>query len=190
MVFLRQLFSQPQETEMPRDALARLFAPLMPDPDEHSNHLIATALEETAEWLRIGFDSETEKGSLYHAAHYALRSMAGTVRQSTEETPHFALKTEHLSLLRTAACQLGEAALRLESMSAEKANYAPTYVQDRQGNILTVPFIQIYNRPNAAHGAMGERLRMIAEKLETYFTDSAVKPAGERQIGRVPMPPR
>lgn len=175
-------FSSAKTVPVSRRQLADIVAPLMEKRMGMGNAAIAHGWDEAAEWLRIGFDAETDKGSLYHALHTSLRRVADAIRNTPESSITVEIEKIHLQALKAACPQLTEASHSLEIMTRLKTNTAPSIVEDRHGNRLEVPVVQIYNRPYAAHDVAGMKLDEIQDNLERFFEGHPVKPASERQL--------
>lgn len=179
---LSALFNRSQTISIPRQTLAMIVEPFMRKGAEPTNEAIANGFEETAEWLRIGFDCETDKGSMYHALHHSLQRIASAVKSADADVGSFDIKKEYLELIKSTRAQLTEASRYLDQMSKQKANYKPQTVEDRHGNTIVLPFTQIYNRPNAAHDLMGMKLEDVESNFDRLFADVAVKPAANWQL--------
>lgn len=184
MKFLSSIFNfnSPKTMPVSRRQLAELVAPLMPKGGGLGNEALAKGWEETAEWLRIGFDSETDKGSLYHALHTALRRIADSIRSTPENSLTVEVEKRYLEAIRASFHQFGEASHNLDLNSRIAANTPPQIVEDRHGNRLEVPVIQIYNRPYEPHDLAGMKLEDIQENFEKFFAGADIKPASNRQI--------
>jgi len=180
---LLQLFNQQQQIEVPRPALVSIVAPLMPGPgtgtgNAPGNEALAKGWDEAAEWLRIGFDGERDKGMLYEALHFALRSVARSIRQApADDTATITVSRADLAIIRDAYPQFSEATMLLQASENSKKQSPPKIVQDRNGNPLVVPPVQIYNRPHENHAFMAAKLTQMQMELEIFFEDSNIKPA-------------
>jgi hypothetical protein len=182
MNFISNFFNRQITTPVLREDLAEIAGYLMKDPEDHSNESIARGWNEIAEWLRIGFDCESDKGELYHALHQSLKMIASNIKSAPEEAEKIDIQKEYLEAVKSSYGQLQQAAYYLEAMAHLKATTPPTIIEDRKGNKLSVPPIQIYNRPNEDHDLMGVILENIERKLDNYFSKTEIKSASARSL--------
>lgn len=186
---LSTIFTDRETITVSRQQLADIAAPFITAEENPTNEDIAHGWQETAEWLRIGFDCESDKGGLYHMLHYSLRAVADHIKNAPPEMDEFEIKRSILEALKSSYIQLTQASHYLGAMSNQKANHVPTVVQDRHGNDLVVPFTQIYNRPGAAHDLMGMKLEDVVENFDKFFDETPVKLAPRNELYRY-KPPR
>jgi len=180
----------PKTVDISRKQLASLVAPLMIKPSDMSNEAIALGWSEAAEWLRIGFDGESNKGTLYHALHRSLTQVAEAIRNTPENSLTVRIQEQYLRAIKSSYLQFEEAAMELNNNSNRRANTPPQVVQDRHGNSLIVPVIPIWNRPNAPHDLFAMKLQDIRNNMDDYFETSKIKPASDRQmLGMQPYKP-
>jgi hypothetical protein len=185
---LSERFNRPATVSLTRQQLAEVVAPFI-DKNDVTNASLAHGFDEAAEWLRIGFDAETEKGSLYHALHFSLRMIEAQIRNADPLAPAIAVKREYLEAIKASAMQFNEASASLHAMSRQKAEYKPQTVQTRSGHSIEVPFTQIYNRPHAAHNMMGMKLEEVQANFKKLFETVQVKPAADKKLaGYIPKP--
>jgi hypothetical protein len=174
-------FNRPDTVSLTRRQLAEAVAPFI-DKNDVTNASLAHGFDEAAEWLRIGFDAEAEKGSLYHALHFSLRMIREQIKNADPAAPAIAVKREYLEAIKASAMQFSEASATLHAMSRRKAEYTPQTVQTRDGHSIEVPFTQIYNRPHAAHNMMGMKLEEVENNFRALFETVQVSPAADKKL--------
>ncbi len=97
--------SSSKTVTLSRRQLADIVAPLMPQKAAITNASVAKGWQETAEWLRIGFDAESHKGSLYHALHTSMRQIAQAIKDTPEENITVEIDKSWLRAIKPSYCQ-------------------------------------------------------------------------------------
>ena len=164
-----------KETEVTRETLAKIVMPLAKMKGEEYSERNEKLLEnyrELSDWVRIGFHYDKPEGDLYTGLQAALKHMDARISASDESKSTIWFDRDKMSALREGLCQVSYAADMLESSS--KLQGKSRQVPDRHGNILSVPFIEIYNRPNESHLIASYKLKDIEKNLERFFAGQPI----------------
>jgi hypothetical protein len=168
MGFLSKIFGRSSTVTVSRQDLAAAIAPLSGEKHApHSNEGLAESLEDMAEWLRIGFDSEGQgdKGQSYDALRIALRMMAVQARNCDSDSANIDFNKQHVDAFCAHMYQCGQAAAYLSRDEESGERFQYQILPDRHGNELKVPLRQIYNRPGDDYGVRAEQLLESAANL-------------------------
>ena len=180
---LKQLFSNIASgianrgmVKVKRETLAQIVSPLMAfKGDEYSetNKALLENYDDLADWVRIGYHHEKDKGTLYRDLQIAFTSLKVAINKADENSDVILIERECMDFIKEGACQISGAALGLES-SAKQQNYNQV-VHDKHGNALILPIIQPYNRPKESHLMAAYKLKEIAQNFNNYFAKKPIK---------------
>lgn len=159
-----------KETEITRETLAKIVMPLAKMKGEEysdNNEKLLELYRDLSDWVRIGFHYDKPEGELYEGLQAALKHMDARISASDGHEQTIWFDHAKMDALREGLCQIGYAARMLESSS--KLQGKSRQIPDRHGNILNVPFIEIYNRPNESHLIASYKLKDIEKNLSRFF---------------------
>lgn len=160
---------------VPRETLAKIVMPLSKmkgDEFNDGNEKLLENYRELSDWVRIGFHHDKPKGTMYDGLQAALKHIDSRISASDESEASIRIDRTHMAALREGTCQISHAANMLESSAKLQGKSRP--IADRHGNILNVPFIEIYNRPNESHLIASYKLKDIEKNFERFFAGQPI----------------
>ena len=191
MKFLKDLFNRQTSLYVSMDALAAMAEPVLgPGHIKRDPASVAHAWNELTDWVRIGFDAESHKGTHYNALHMAMRRIAGAIQESGrngESPAGLYIRRDDLRVLRATYWQFEEAAQGLRMIAKyQKKKPATIITVDEDGRTWATPdftnVIAIYNRPNENHVAAALRVAECQRRFDSFFVRQTLRPANDSRI--------
>lgn len=182
---LHKQLSKHRYLEFSRKNLAATVSPFIPayNYDETNEH-IANGFEDIKDWVRIAYDRESDKGTLYKNLMKALDHFIKQIKEADEQADSITFEKDHVEKLRDATCQVIGARVYLETSAKMQGKHR--ILPDKHGKQLAVPLIQPYNRPNDSHLVASCKVRSVGKALDRLLAGLPVERSGAPVIRHAP----